>query len=389
MRSFVNTKTFRERLGQYHVGTKKFDSGFDAIIEATRTGANYTWEFNDDIFTKFDWSKPIETSLDDLYAMRMRQLRNEYDYLVLFLSGGRDSTNILLTAIKNNIFIDEIIMFYPFGMSKHFNKDDLSEGNNFSEIEYAAKPLLKRYENLISPKTKIRDLDISSANIRTFLEDDWFEKTPPSLAFTVYNRTSSVLFDPDIMDLAASGKSVGLIFGADKPKIRFSNGKYFAYFNDIAVNPCIRPKIPDKVILYDKHVFNELFYWTPFLPELAIKQAQVVVAAMKTNPQFKSMMQHTNNLAIRQEIEKVIANYIYSDNERPWQTSKQTPYIYKKVNEWFWQGAPKTAKDNVLYAMTTLSKQIRRDLLIDGDIAKGKNVSFSKLYYIGMDDEKY
>jgi len=52
----------------------------------------------------------VSESLDFLYALRARQLREKYDYLVLYFSGGADSTNILKTFIDNNIFLDEIVM---------------------------------------------------------------------------------------------------------------------------------------------------------------------------------------------------------------------------------------------------------------------------------------
>ena len=83
-----------DRLGYYRVGWKKFYNKTLALLESNKTGYKIDWVFNNDIYGKIDWTLPVLESLDLLYALRARQLREKYDYLVLYFSGGADSTNI-------------------------------------------------------------------------------------------------------------------------------------------------------------------------------------------------------------------------------------------------------------------------------------------------------
>ena len=104
---------------------------------------------NDDVYGKLDWSVPVETNLLTLYKQRAEQLREKYDYLVMYYSGGADSTNALHAFIDNNIFLDELIMHMPEPVQKTINGVDTSNLNYYSEVEYAAVAHLKKFKNLI------------------------------------------------------------------------------------------------------------------------------------------------------------------------------------------------------------------------------------------------
>jgi hypothetical protein len=90
-----------DRLGYYRVGFKKFFNKTLALLENHKTGYEVQWIFNDNIYDKIDWTIPIRESLLDLYRRRAEQLRNKYDYLALYFSGGADSINILHAFIDN------------------------------------------------------------------------------------------------------------------------------------------------------------------------------------------------------------------------------------------------------------------------------------------------
>ena len=141
-----------ERVGYYEVGGKRYDNKWDAMLHSTSLNTTYKWDFAPEIFSQIDWSKPISLSLDELYRLRLMQLREQYDHLILFFSGGKDSLNILMTSIKNNILLDEIVVYYPFAMEKYFNNTELDSDNLYSEVEYAAKPLLKQFQHQIDKR---------------------------------------------------------------------------------------------------------------------------------------------------------------------------------------------------------------------------------------------
>jgi hypothetical protein len=385
MRSEINTQKFNERLGIYHVNNQKYHNAFDALKEAKKQNTNIRWDFNDSTFSQIKWNEPINISLDELYRMRLFQLRNEYDHLILFFSGGRDSMNILNTAIKNKILIDEIVMFYPFEFAKHFNKNDVSADNNFSEIEYSAKPFLQKNLNDLDPRTKIRYIDLAHDNIKMFLNDDWIEKVPPNQAISLANRTTSVFFDPGVVDLAMRGKHVALIYGVDKPRIAYNGGNYYATFIDMPFFSASRPNIKDKSEMFDKFIFYEAFYWTPYLPELAVKQAQVALAGINSNSEYKILFRKDNTYELAQLKEKILCDFIYSDRENPWQTRKPDARLDKKINQWFSYLAPEKARINLIEGIKSVIPLYDMNHFIDGKITKGKKVSRSKPYYLGRE----
>ena len=143
-----------------------------ALIEEKKTGYTIEWIFNDNVYGNIDWTIPIETPLIDLYKKRACQLREEYDYLILYYSGGADSTNVLHAFIDNNIFIDEIIMHFPEPVKKTINDRDISNENYFSEVEYAAVAHLKKYKNTIPTNTKIKIQDFTKTGIEILKKEN-------------------------------------------------------------------------------------------------------------------------------------------------------------------------------------------------------------------------
>jgi hypothetical protein len=100
--------------GYYKVGEYKTYSKLDAILLHEKTGIHPTWHFNDEVFSSHNWATEPPESLDELYRIRAEQIRARYDYIVVFYSGGADSTNILQTFLKNNIKIHSYVIIYNY-----------------------------------------------------------------------------------------------------------------------------------------------------------------------------------------------------------------------------------------------------------------------------------
>lgn len=390
MRNYYNTDLFKNRLGYYKVGNKKFHNAVPAMIEATSQNQPLIWDFNKAVFDNIDWSIPVEISLDTLYQMRLTQLRNEYDYLILYFSGGKDSLNILLTAIRNNIFIDEIVIYYPYPLQQTFNKDDISSDNLFSEVEFAAKPLIEKYKNQLDPRTVIRFTDLAESNIKLYERDDWFELSPLHITCNVKNRTTMICNDPNILELASVGKHVGLIFGIDKPRLSFSNNSYMASFIDIPFHSFTEPLVSDSNILLKEYVHYEPFYWTPFLPELVVKQCQVLANIAETNPILKKMLTVDKFLGMGTvtKKERYIANLIYNNCDDMWQTLKPLNAPNRKLDEWFWESASLKVRNNFEYTLDTVKHKIDSKFFQFNDFNSGKMPSTSGRYLIKTIGEK-
>ena len=131
-----------DRLGFYLVGWKKFYNKTLALLESKKTGYEVEWVFNNDVYSKIDWSIPIEESLMEIYRRRAQQLRDQYDYLILYFSGGADSGNVLHAFLENGIFIDEIVMQLP-----EIVKPTLNNKQSHYIPSIISNPSINKYNN--------------------------------------------------------------------------------------------------------------------------------------------------------------------------------------------------------------------------------------------------
>jgi len=260
------------KLGYYKVGNNIFYNKLQAILYANPTKADITWHFNNEIFDNCDWTIEPPVSLDMLYAERARQIREQFDYVIVMASGGADSTNVIRSFLDNNIRIDEIVAGAPISGLKNWEVDlnDKSANNTISETMVSQLPLLgelsKTHPNI---RLTIHDYFEDILNMKT---DSWiYESSSHWLHFSGATRHSLDKFT-HIKNLAEAGKKIGVIYGIDKPIIcRGQSGNLYTVVMDPVVN-IICPHFKDKY----PNVESVLFYYSPDLPELMIKQAHEV-----------------------------------------------------------------------------------------------------------------
>lgn len=264
-----------DRFGYYQVGNFKTFSKLHAIELHRSTGVHPTWHFNDEIFSSFDWSQEPKESLQELYRQRATQLRDRYDYLVLFFSGGADSTNVLHTFINNGIHIDELVCY-------HTKTCAGEHGVGEQEILRVALPMAQQAQRL-NPCIKIRELDITQDIVKFYQSpinrfDLVYDKndilTPLHLGqVNLYNNIA------DWNHLLDQGKTVGLVRGADKPRVFKEGDRYLIKFLDSLVNNSIDVHVASNA---KDSVEHEFFYWSPDLPQLVSKQAHTIKNFLQT-----------------------------------------------------------------------------------------------------------
>ena len=79
----IHNPYINKKLGYYICDNLEFDSKIRACVHAVEHAKPVTWVFNNDEFNKYDWKVEPELSLDQLYDQRARQLREQYDYIIL------------------------------------------------------------------------------------------------------------------------------------------------------------------------------------------------------------------------------------------------------------------------------------------------------------------
>lgn len=263
----------KTELGHYTVNGVSFKTNkVAAILEAQKTGADIQWDYHDHIFKAVDWTTEPELTLDQLYRMRAQQIREQYDYVIVFCSGGADSNNVIRTFMNNNIHVDEVVAMIPeSGLNNwEWKDDDLSPLNIMSETKYAQYPILHEV-SIRKPETKITVVDIFSEMLDV-KSDEWIfqsEGDMVDMGSYRYGKLDSLSY---LVDMAERGVRIAAVWGTDKPIVDFSFKN--AVCTLIADTPIYLPKYPFKTVY--PNVDRVLFYWSPDMPEIMVKQAHVV-----------------------------------------------------------------------------------------------------------------
>jgi len=274
----------KTEIGYYTVNGKIFSNKLDAVLYAKDTNATVEWYFFDDVFTKLNWKQEPAQSLDELYRIRAQQIRDRYDYVIVFCSGGSDSNNVIRTFLNNKIRVDEVIGLAPMSGLKNWNFDpnNTHESNTISETKFALLPLLNEIATA-DPGIKITINDFFE-DIVNYKDDDWLYKDCGTIVTALTSHFTDVLKFPHIDQIVQKGKRVALVYGTDKPVIKLTEqGNLYITFTDYGVNYLNMPKEREHPL-----VDRVLFYWSGDLPELLVKQCHVVAKAL-TLPAYKQI----------------------------------------------------------------------------------------------------
>lgn len=304
--------SFFEPHGYYIVGDKIFNHKVFALQEATRSKQEPQWIFNNRVYDKLNWSETSGVDLPELYRIRAQQLRDKYDYLILYFSGGADSTNVLMTFLENNIRLDEILIYWPRKFSeKTYTPNLSSESENLvSEWDYTISPRLewirKNYPNL-----KITVLDFSD----DLLTEEYFDDTvvvAEKHNYVAIKRSRAC--DKLVIDRMDKFGNVGQIVGSSPVELSLVNREaMIVWFYDVGTTPG-----PKKDYMITGHPRNyELFYWTPDLPEIPRDQAHALLKHFRMNPLLVN----------------ILDNFTISPNKVLVQDSKGDPELFRLIRK--------------------------------------------------------
>jgi hypothetical protein len=334
MHEILNHLETNDKLGFYTVGSQKYHNKIQALIHATETGIHPHWNFNESVFNACVWQYEPESSIRQLYRKRAQQLRENYDYIILNLSGGADSATVLYSFINNGLHLDEIIVRHPeTGLKncKATRNTNVAE-NSYSEWEYAAKPLLN-WVKAQSPATKITIHDYAQDLIVPDYDIDWVFAGRDYLHPGIIKRYAYDI--PEFRSVYEKKARVCVLFGIDKPRICIHNGFYNLYFLDIQANTAVS-EIKD----YD-NISTEYFYWTPDLPEIAIKQAHMIANWFEygANQNLRSILRWPNSdISQRTTYEMIVKTIIYPDYDfTTFQAVKPNSAFETEIDSWFYK----------------------------------------------------
>lgn len=405
----IQPKPNKDHWGFYQVGPYKTYSKLDAIEVSGRTKHDIVWNFNNEVFGAFDWTQEPPGDLEFWYQQRAEQLRENYDYIILFYSGGWDAHNILRTFVKNNIFIDEIVHMATI---KGFNGDKNVNANK--EIFEVGFPVIKNLieTNPVYRNTKQTVIDISDVE-QDFLNDDkwdYFYKTNVIFSPAIY--ATAELREKNLNLLVAHEKNpkVCQLFGIDKPRVWVDDqGNAKIVFTEVAPLAYVHSGKREKNLPWAN---DEMFYWTPDMPELACKQAHVVLRYLQGATEQSMIKQNLSRDSLTASRgtwkpqysskqygdwlyhldDQIIADLVYRDN-LPNYGVKASSLFFGGKDQWLWNPhAPDIGQKRYLKGLVWLKQTVlksRPDLWWDrpgdpktGTLPTGGFIDLKNTYHL-------
>jgi hypothetical protein len=328
----------KRKYGSWIVNGVSHTNKIEALRASTKTGHPVSFYFFNSIWNSFPQSLLGKIPLTQLYKERAQQLRDSYDHLVLHYSGGSDSHNVLHTFLSNGIKLDEVHVRWATSIQDKKlhtpNTLDTSARNAASEWDFTIEPALKQLR-ATNPEIKITINDFAQNLHRvntSDLDKRFVELSPYRGALGTFAQRLDLGLDDKVT--TAKNRSVGHIFGIEKPMLSLFKNKIYMQFVDTGLETSLMAHTHD-----NEH--TELFYWSPSMPLLPLEQAYQTALWYKSNPSFRNLLWNDPNMTLTQAglmfdaqsfIYKSIL-YPHSWDSKKFQVRKPNP---ARSDWWFW-----------------------------------------------------
>jgi hypothetical protein len=264
---------FGDRYGYYQIGDIKTYSRYELMDEHHVSPQAWQWNYNDEFFGSYNWNNEPQQTIDELYKKRAEQLRREYDYLVLYYSGGYDSANMLYAFLDNDIKLDEICVFY----SRYDNTS-----NQYKELSSVSWKKLNEIKKKY-PSIKIRKFDYADYFFKwdkmvndLNLNKDLLYMFGAALSVNHIVTDLAYTYVEDWQSILSQGKKLSWIYGVDKPQLRYHEDKWIFNFFDGLTQTNITPM---RQMIDNGNIGTyEFFYWAPVKEcvDICIKQSHMI-----------------------------------------------------------------------------------------------------------------
>ena len=371
--------------GFYRAGHQVYRNKLEAFLALNKIpGAHHLhWDYHEDVFSAKPWTVEPPVDIEELYRQRALQLREQYDHIVLFYSGGADSHTILQSFIRNKIKIDEVFIYGAFkAEEKRINELgwDKSPGYYTREVIGIAKPVLKELQK--KHKFKITVWDWTNKTLDVLKNRDWFWDVGARYAPDTIPRQflHEAFMHNDRFE--AKGKKVGFVFGIDKPRlVRDDKHVYFAFLDQM-----LTTGVGNNSDIHNRYWENdEYFYWSPNLPEIVIKQAHLIFNFLK-NTNNINILNHVNNLSNFHQgnFNQLVHPIIYpSWDTNTWQVKKSTSTVKDEFGKWFFDMAPERAQKRWYNGIQEMERLLGKERFNNNTVMDGLLGCYSKFYKIG------
>ena len=335
--------------GHYIVSGQYYSNKLSAFAAALPQGYWPHWDFFENEFSKVDWQTEPHESLISLYHRRAWQIRNDYDYIICWFSGGSDSDNMVRSFLDQGLYIDEI--WHRSSLDAHQRRDSGTDAENAAmETLLAVKPRLLEYQSKYPWwRPMIRSTNIMESAIKR-----WREGARDPYSINYYNP---LLPAKEQSMYSFNGRCVGRtakLYGIDKPRIEIRNGKFYLVFMDNYVNTnAMQCRDP-----YDNSQ-DIWFYWHPDASDILRKQAHTLVKFIKNDPNLLRYFDRSNSKINNSMVDNIIKKAIYQNwNHEWWQQDKVSNDITHEEFYWFYKNHDDVAVQNWKQTVQSYSDEV-------------------------------
>lgn len=372
--------------GHWQVADKKYDNKLQAVIDAVPNGWWPHYNFFEEEFSKFDWTKEPSRSLTELYGERARYIRNKYKFIAIEYSGGADSWNVLYSFVKHGLKVDLVIHRITSESIKG-NELDKSIENSAAESYYQAYPWYKKFLEL-DPTLKWHTYNTTEEII-----NGWTSHSLDPLQF----NSMHIGHMSKIPGIVTDGYSFvpyqsAILYGIDKPNIVLKNNKFYLYFPDHSVT-CRAFAERERLGLSTTDI---MFYHDPLCTELIAKQAHTVINWFRQHPDLLWLLELDRpkgaDDGVLKSYRNLVISLIYPDYQEYWQPIKSTGFNQFEYDWWFHNsGQESTHVKNWQSSMAKYSDIVTQTLTgtdFEKFIKTEQNynvlpICWSKWYYLG------
>jgi hypothetical protein len=377
-------------LGYYTVGNINFRNVVHAILYASKTKQEMSWTFNDFEYNNHDWTTEPTESLETLYGLRAKELREKYDHIAICYTGGSDSHNALMSFFNNGLHVDEVISAPNHKGGKNLiqvdgNKNSVTSAL-FNEYELQTLPRLEYIRTHFS-KTKITSIDLTEHLLNRYAsygDGSWVEKGTGWLGPTAGGRWD-ISNIPEFRKTLETDKKICYIVGVEKPRCGIKDGDWYMAFNDKPTHFG-----PDHLQLPDFPNTNlEFFYWGNTITSMRLltKQSFVLKHYVESRPNLQPHFEYPLTPHKVMKIhEPIMRNVLYPTwfEDLFFQAEKPVQDWTIEYDDWFFQHTElKKYQDIWKDGIKHIVNQARDFVMFDENKVPIGFKKFYKLYRIG------
>jgi len=254
-----------------------FDTKLDALVyKKTVRHATLYFHWYENQFLN-NLQEP-EESYEDLKKFRAQEIRDQYDYVRLWYSGGSDSQTALNSFVNNNIHLDEIIVhLWP----DHVVSDPYMSSSR--EVLISALPYLYSIRHLI-PNTKITKVILDQNDYAKYMAGpDALGELPFVHAMdqgaSLFHMSSPQRPWEKILETTEVDNYCD-VYGGTKPMVCVKNNQYYFYMVDSGLTD------------FFLSTRAEDFFISRHNPKLFLKTAHMLVNFLKSQNLSEKEINH-------------------------------------------------------------------------------------------------